>query len=67
LATKRADDRYLDPDHWYSRHEPQGGSWWPAWQAWLAERSDGQAAPPSMGSPDYVPIGNAPGTYVLMR
>jgi polyhydroxyalkanoate synthase len=67
IATKHADDRYIDPDHWFSRQDPQEGSWWPAWQGWLAERSDGQVAPPPIGSRDYVPIGNAPGTYVLMR
>lgn len=67
IATKREDDRYIDPDQWYSRNEPHGGSWWPAWQAWLAERSDGQGAPPKMGNTDYLPIGNAPGTYVLMH
>ena len=67
LATKLAADRYLDPDQWFARSEPQSGSWWPAWQAWLAERSDARGRPPSLGNADYAPIGNAPGTYVLMR
>ena len=67
LATKAASDRYLDPDQWFARNEPQPGSWWPAWQAWLAERSDPRTAPPPMGNADYAPIGKAPGTYVLMR
>jgi polyhydroxyalkanoate synthase len=67
IATKRADDRYLDPDQWFSRNDPQDGSWWPAWQAWLAAHGDGQIAPPKMGHADYAPIGNAPGTYVLMH
>jgi polyhydroxyalkanoate synthase len=67
LATKRADDRYIDPDQWLARNEPQPGSWWPAWQAWLAERSGERGKPPAMGNADYAPIGNAPGSYVLMR
>ena len=67
IATKRADDRYIDPDQWYARNEPHPGSWWPAWQAWLAERSGERVAPPPMGNAEYAPIGNAPGEYVLMK
>jgi polyhydroxyalkanoate synthase len=67
IATKRADDRYIDPDQWFARHEKHEGSWWPAWQAWLAERSAERGAPPSMGSAEYSPIGSAPGSYVLMK
>jgi polyhydroxyalkanoate synthase len=67
MATKAAADRYIDPDQWYARHEPREGSWWPAWQSWLAERSGERVAPPAMGNKDYAPIGAAPGSYVLMR
>jgi polyhydroxyalkanoate synthase len=66
IATKGADDRYIDPDQWFARNEPQPGSWWPAWQVWLATRSGERGKPPAMGSADYAPIGNAPGAYVLM-
>ncbi len=67
IATKRSSDRYVDPDQWFARNAPQEGSWWPAWQAWLAERSGERGKPPSMGSRDYVAMENAPGTYVLMK
>jgi polyhydroxyalkanoate synthase subunit PhaC len=67
IATKPADDRYIDPDQWFARNEPQQGSWWPAWQAWLAERSGERVKPPPMGNAEYSPIGSAPGSYVLMR
>lgn len=67
IATKRAADHYVDPDQWLARNEPLAGSWWPAWQAWLAERSEPRAKPPSIGNADYAPIGQAPGSYVLMR
>ena len=67
IATKAAADRYIDPDQWFARHEPREGSWWPAWQAWLAERSGERVAPPPMGNKDFAPIGAAPGSYVLMR
>ena len=67
IATKAAADRYVDPDQWFARHEPREGSWWPAWQAWLAERSGERGTPPPMGNKDFAPIGAAPGSYVLMR
>jgi polyhydroxyalkanoate synthase len=67
IATKAAADRYVDPDQWFARHEPREGSWWPAWQAWLAERSGERGTPPPMGNKDLTPIGAAPGSYVLMR
>jgi polyhydroxyalkanoate synthase len=67
IATKKAEDRYVDPDQWFARNAPQSGSWWPAWQAWLAERSGQRGRPPAIGNRDFVPMENAPGTYVLMR
>jgi len=67
IATKPAADRYIEPDQWLARNEPHPGSWWPAWQAWLAERSGKRVAPPTIGNGDYMPIGTAPGAYVLMR
>jgi polyhydroxyalkanoate synthase len=67
ISTKTPADRYVDPDQWLSRHAPLDGSWWPAWQSWLAERSAQPAKPPSMGNADFVPMGDAPGTYVLMK
>ncbi len=67
IATKKAEDRYVDPDQWVSRHSPLAGSWWPAWQTWLAERSGKPGKPPSIGNADYAAMDDAPGTYVLMK
>jgi polyhydroxyalkanoate synthase len=67
IATKKETDRYVDPDQWFARNAPRAGSWWPAWQAWLAERSGGRSKAPAMGNEDFVPMEDAPGTYVLMR
>ena len=49
--------------------ESQEGSWWPAWQQWLADHSSEPASPPPMGAPEagYAPYTDAPGEYVLMK
>jgi polyhydroxyalkanoate synthase len=67
VMTKRADDRYLDPDTFLQVAPRKQGSWWPEWIAWLNARSGAPVAPPSMGAAQagYAPLGDAPGTYVL--
>ncbi|MGE5105708.1 MAG: PHA/PHB synthase family protein [Betaproteobacteria bacterium] len=69
IATRPADDRYLDPDVWLTDAEAHEGSWWPAWTAWLAARSGAPVAPPALGSPaaGYAALCDAPGSYVRMR
>ena len=54
-------DPYVDPDTWQARTAQMEGSWWPAWEGWLARRA-GQAVPPPPDLPDRPP---APGAYVL--
>jgi polyhydroxyalkanoate synthase len=67
LAEHKAGGRHPDPDTWQATAPRTEGSWWPAWQTWLARHSGGPAAPPPLGAPDrgYPPLGAAPGTYVL--
>ena len=65
IRTRREGETYIDPDIWQQTTPTQQGSWWPAWQSWLAERSSGQIAPPALGNKDYPPLAEAPGTYVL--
>ncbi|MEQ1731655.1 MAG: poly-beta-hydroxybutyrate polymerase, partial [Vicinamibacterales bacterium] len=69
LRTNHEGDRYLDPETWLKETAPSDGSWWPAWAAWLAERSGRKTAPPPMGAADpaRAPLTNAPGSYVLQR
>ncbi|MCP5159793.1 MAG: polyhydroxyalkanoic acid synthase [Gammaproteobacteria bacterium] len=70
IAGRSDEDRYIDPDTWQATVPRQTGSWWPAWQAWLAEHSEEQRIPPPpMGMPKkgFYPIDDAPGQYVLYK
>jgi polyhydroxyalkanoate synthase len=69
IALHRRAERYVDPDAWVAAVSVREGSWWPAWSAWLAERSGEPVAPPGMGRDGgaYAPLADAPGQYVLMR
>ena len=60
-------DKYVDPDSWFARTPVHSGSWWPHWQAWLAQHSGEPIVPPALGAPneDLVPIGDAPGEFVF--
>ena len=69
IVTKRATDKYADPDSWQTAAPKHEGSWWPAWEEWLVRESSGQVPPPTMGAPGhgYPPLCAAPGTYVLQE
>lgn len=62
MATHAHDAPYVDPDSWERGAEAREGSWWPAWQAWLAARAGPMVAPP----PPADALAAAPGSYVLM-
>ncbi|MDW5377928.1 alpha/beta fold hydrolase [Halomonas sp. HP20-15] len=64
MATAHHGDPYIDPDTWLARTPAHPGSWWPAWRAWLAERSGPCAPAPDVGSQAYPPLEDAPGSYV---
>ena len=60
----------LSPEAWFDSTPPRAGSWWPAWEQWLAQHSTPQKVdPPPMGSASsgYVPLADAPGEYVLQK
>ena len=63
LLTRAADGPYLAPDDWLAAAPTHAGSWWPAWQQWLAARSGAPVKPPRIGTA----LADAPGTYVLER
>ena len=70
MSMVKESDRYIDADSWFKATKPAGGSWWPAWEKWLVEHSSSEKIkPPEMGSQKegYVPLEDAPGSYVLQK
>jgi polyhydroxyalkanoate synthase len=63
LATHTHDAPYVDPDSWERKLDEHEGSWWPAWEAWLAAHAGPMKAPP----PPIIGLAAAPGDYVLAR
>jgi poly[(R)-3-hydroxyalkanoate] polymerase subunit PhaC len=54
-----------DPDAWIAGAEKVAGSWWPAWNAWLAPYGGPKVnARRNPGNAEYTPIEEAPGSYV---
>ena len=56
--------RYETPDEWLENAEEHEGTWWEDWTGWLESHSGEQVEPPGVGSDEYTPLEDAPGTYV---
>jgi polyhydroxyalkanoate synthase len=56
---------HQDPQEWFDSAGSYAGSWWVAWQQWLAERSGKPVKPPAMGGGVLKALDDAPGRYVL--
>ena len=57
----------LTPDEWLKRAALHEGSWWPAWERWLADHSSARQKParmPATTGIDAAALEDAPGTYV---
>jgi polyhydroxyalkanoate synthase len=66
--TRRADDSAASSaEQWLQTASRHDGSWWPDWIAWLSARSGPKSTPPALGSANYPPLHDAPGTYVLEK
>jgi polyhydroxyalkanoate synthase len=67
ILTREADGTALDPDEWMVHAPVRDGSWWVAWEEWLAARSGQPVGLPPLGAPDkgYPVLEDAPGRYVL--
>ncbi len=66
IASRPGGEPYVAPEEWMTTAERHEGSWWPAYSAWLSERSGDPVAPPRLAAPDqgYPAIVDAPGVYV---
>ncbi len=69
MTTRRLCDAHLAPEDWMASAPRHEGSWWPAWQAWLAAHSSARTKPPAMGNArkGYEALEAAPGRYVKQR
>jgi polyhydroxyalkanoate synthase subunit PhaC len=54
-------------EEWLQNATEHEGSWWENWTNWLEPRSGEKVDPPGVGSVQYPPIEDAPGTYVRER
>lgn len=69
IQTRKKDAKYINPENWQEHAQAYEGSWWPAWQNWLASLSSKKTSPPSMGNSkkDLSILGDAPGVYVTEK
>jgi polyhydroxyalkanoate synthase len=67
MRTRPKGSDYLDPEAFEQTAKEYPGSWWTAWEAWLAAKSTGKVAPPKPGGTAFTPLGDAPGQYVFTR
>jgi len=70
ISTLKEQDRYIDPDRWHQKVKFTPGSWWPALENWIQQHSRSKKIPaPTMGCPEkgYLPLVDAPGTYVQQK
>jgi polyhydroxyalkanoate synthase len=49
---------------WLAGAARRQGSWWEDWAEWAGARAGALVRPPSIGSDQYPPVGDAPGNYV---
>jgi polyhydroxyalkanoate synthase subunit PhaC len=69
IKTRALADPHLAPEDWMEAATRHDGSWWPAWQHWLAQHSGAKVKPPAIGAPrkGYGTLEDAPGQYVRLR
>jgi poly[(R)-3-hydroxyalkanoate] polymerase subunit PhaC len=60
-----ADEHPETPEAWAQQAATRPGSWWPDYDAWLAERSgELKPAPKRLGGRGYTALAKSPGNYV---
>jgi polyhydroxyalkanoate synthase subunit PhaC len=56
-----------DPETWFKDARRHEGSWWPAWGAWLKERSGAEVDARVVGAGTLPALEPAPGSYARVR
>ncbi|PWT86844.1 MAG: class I poly(R)-hydroxyalkanoic acid synthase [Proteobacteria bacterium] len=56
-----------DLEQWLAHAEEHAGSWWPDWMEWLKDLAADEVPARAPGGGRYVPIEDAPGSYVKVR
>ncbi|MDP8974400.1 MAG: class I poly(R)-hydroxyalkanoic acid synthase, partial [Actinomycetota bacterium] len=56
--------QYETAEEWRENAEEHEGTWWEDWRGWLEQRSGERTNAPQVGSEQYPPVEDAPGTYV---
>ena len=54
-------------EEWQAGAVEHPGSWWPAWNIWLSERSGAKVPARTPGDAKLKVLGPAPGTYVMIK
>ena len=54
-------------EEWQAGAVEHPGSWWPAWNIWLSERSGAKVPARTPGDAKLKALGPAPGTYVMIK
>jgi polyhydroxyalkanoate synthase len=69
MQTRHAEAPWVSPDDWVACTAAEQGSWWPAWQHWLAEHSPNTlpAAQRQLLASCPQHVCPAPGTYVMQK
>ena len=69
VGAKHEGEHHPDADAWFRNADVHEGSWWPCWAEWLDGHSGALRAPPRLGAAagGYPVLGDAPGSYVLVR
>ncbi len=56
-----------NPEDWFKGAIAKTGSWWPAWDEWVSQFSDGMVEARAPGGGKLAAIEDAPGSYVRVR
>jgi len=62
-----SDKKAATPEDWLAAAKQHPGSWWPFWNEWAKQHSGGEVEPRIPGTAKLPALGDAPGSYVLVK